>query len=679
MDIMRGLLLAVVCGPLTAFAEDVENVDSANVLHEVVVQAEEAVRVDGHLTIRPTSDQKRLSANGYSLLDNLMIPGLQIDYRTGAVTAMGFRATLYINGVEADPRSVMNIRPKDIVKIEYIDSPSGKYAKDQLAINYVVKQYTYGGYVDADALQTIGYGHGDYNVASSVSHGPYTYSLFAGGRYYNVNNISTDQTDRYRFDSAPVSVERQSASKAHRNNEYAQLRIERQSSGKYLLGKLTLVRDATPHNDADGTERTGDATEEYASFSSQRSLSPRLDLNGQYNLTSSQFLSFGLHGIYSRNHYRRDYSTQDFHSIANEKEDAYSGKLGLIYNNKLSRGTFTAELFQYINVHDATYLGTHPAWQHLWKNETIGFVSYSTKLSPTVRLQGRLGFDWYQFRLHGHSRHSTLNPRAALSLQWQRRSQMLNWNVILANSNYGMDVLNDATIDINQYMQSRGLTSLRRNASIQTYLYYNARFGKWMLSAVGQYAHDFHPVANRYAIEGDKVLCTFTNDGHNDIVNLSLGTTYRITPKLAVSADARFSHLSTKAIESFSHGYVTANARAQWQTGNLMLLAGINLKKKEFSAYSLYLYEYPLSYSFRATYAYRNFIFGFDAQTPFNTSRIRGSIDTDAYASNLCTVNESYHRHCSLSVKYNCDFGRKINKVKKDVDTSANSSLMKVE
>lgn len=661
------------------YANDVEAGDSVNVLNELEVKAQEVTRVEGHLVILPTTEQKRVSANGYALLDNLMLPGLQVDYRTGKVLSMGFPVTLYINGQEADPRSVMSIRPKDVVKIEYIDAPTGKYAKDKFAVNYVIKHYEYGGYLDVDALQTIGFGHGDYNLASSINHGAWTYSLFGGGRYFKLNNIALEEVGRYKFPTAPIVVGRKSESRAHRNDEYAQFRIERQSQGKYLLGKFTLTRNAVPHNDAFGKESIGDAHDDFSRISDQRSLSPKIDLNGQYNLTRTQYLSFGLHGIYSRNIYERGYFVKDFSSQLTQKENAYSGKLGLIYGNKLSKGTFTAEFFQYYNLYDATYSGSKAYWQHLWKSETLGFVSYSTKLSQVLTLQGRLGFEWYQFRLHGHKRQSKFNPRAVVGLRWQKKSQMISWNNVLASSNYGMNTINDALIDINQYMQSQGLTSLRRNASLQSSLYYNARFGKLTFTGIAQYTHNFHPVVNSYSVVGDKVLRSFINNGYSDIVSINAGASYRFTANFVATADVRYLYSFVKSEEAFKHDFVTANARVQWIRGNIMLSAGVNLKRKDFNASTLFLYEYPLSYFFRGSYAYRNILFGFEAQTPFNRSRIYGSIDAEAYGARFSSLNESNYQFCNLSVKYSFDFGRKVSKVKKDIDESINSSLMKID
>ena len=60
-------------------------------------------------------------------------------------------------------REITSLRPKDILRVEYYDMPTGKYANDKAVMNYIVKTYTSGGYTQVDALQGVGYLKGGYN------------------------------------------------------------------------------------------------------------------------------------------------------------------------------------------------------------------------------------------------------------------------------------------------------------------------------------------------------------------------------------------------------------------------------------------------------------------------------------------------------------------------------------
>lgn len=164
-------------------------------LQEVVVLAPNMERMDNYILVLPDANQRRHSGNAYELLRNCFIPGVMVDMQTGNVEAMGAKSTLYLNGQPCDGHDLMMLRPRDIEKIEYHDIPAGKYSNDRTAINFVVKQYRYGGYVLAKAQQTIGFERGIYDLATTINHGRNTYSVFAGLDYTKVsNNEATSET-----------------------------------------------------------------------------------------------------------------------------------------------------------------------------------------------------------------------------------------------------------------------------------------------------------------------------------------------------------------------------------------------------------------------------------------------------------------------------------------------------
>ena len=68
------------------------------------------------LLIIPSKLQSKYAYNGYDLLYNLMIPGVVVNRKEGAVITSRGSATLYINGVKADFHEIQNLRPKDIDK-----------------------------------------------------------------------------------------------------------------------------------------------------------------------------------------------------------------------------------------------------------------------------------------------------------------------------------------------------------------------------------------------------------------------------------------------------------------------------------------------------------------------------------------------------------------------------------
>lgn len=108
-------------------------------IEDLVITASSFVRQKDKILIYPDKQQMKHASTGYDVLYNLMIPSIDVNKRTGSVTAFGGTVTLYIDGEKANFRDVMNLRPRDIENIEYYDVPTGKYANDIAAINYITK------------------------------------------------------------------------------------------------------------------------------------------------------------------------------------------------------------------------------------------------------------------------------------------------------------------------------------------------------------------------------------------------------------------------------------------------------------------------------------------------------------------------------------------------------------
>lgn len=84
-------------------------------LNEVEVKASSVIHKKDHLLIIPDKQQIKHAFTGYDLLYNLMIPGLTVNRKEKAVTALTGTATLYINGIKADIREILStISPKHI-------------------------------------------------------------------------------------------------------------------------------------------------------------------------------------------------------------------------------------------------------------------------------------------------------------------------------------------------------------------------------------------------------------------------------------------------------------------------------------------------------------------------------------------------------------------------------------
>lgn len=679
MYLKHYMCLLFLFSTLMGLAQTVEpdSTNSSILLDEVVVSGNNITRVENHLVIIPTSNQKKHANDGYGVLHNLMIPGLIVDVQSNAVEAMGMTATLYINGMQSDERDIKMLRPRDILRIEYYDAPSGKYAKDKIAINFIIKQYKSGGYVQLDALQTIGFTHGDYNMAGSISKGNTTFSVFGGSDYFKAyDEVSGTETYDLPSESLTRTINSRSESKKH--NEYVQLRMQNTNGSRYFVSKLSLVNTEMPHLNEKGTYYVNESVSDFSSRIKQGTLMPKLDFNCDLPLTGKDYLSLGIHGKYSRNSYTRHYCEEPFYSTMEESENAYEFQLSGIYEHYGKSNNFSAELYQYYNLWDAEYTGNNFSKQYLWQSESQAFFSYNHSFTKGFSIRSRIGIDWLQYRLRGTEKFSQISPRLNLNLQYQKNATMFLWSFNYVNSYHGINIINNAVLDLNQYMYESGNPDLKKSNDINTYVYYTSRFKNVGLTAMCQYHLEHNPVMVDYRKENDKILKTYSNSGNIHYYSFIAAATYELNKNIAFSGDIRFNHTDVNAKYSHSFNDVSGNISMNVFAGNFAITPFLNLRQNILNRISMVKDRVPVSFGTSCSYRLGNLFIEVSLQSPFSCRKIQRVLHQSYYSFEKNYNSKTEYNYCNIKLSYVLEWGRKTKKISKDIDKNINSSLLRV-
>lgn len=647
-------------------------------LEEVVVLASNMKRMDDHILVLPAAEQRKHATNALEVLRNCHLPGVDVNMSNGTVMAMGSAATLYMNGQECDMRDLAMLRPMDIEKIEYHDAPQGKYSKDRVAVNFVVKQYRYGGYVQAKLSQDIGRKKGASDVAASINHKSDTYSFFAGADYSSLSVNDYALSESFRF-STPLSITRNAEMKKKQHSEYLQTRYQHYGKKHYLVGKLTLLSNRIPSDNTVEHYMTEGQTEDYSSQGNASHLTPKVDINGEWKISDARSLSYGVHFRYDKNKYRRGYTDAEFAGNVSADEDAYSFNAGLIYRRQLKKATMTAELFHYHNVWDSNYGGDTDLWQHLWKGESLAFLTYSLPFCGKYHLNVRAGADRLQYRLHSANNMTQITPRANINLRYRIPNGNLMYSFGYVNSNYGMDLVNNASIDQDRYIQVKGNPDLRKSHDINTYIYYAQQFGKWMLSAVGQYNYGHNYVFSTYSIDGSKLIKSFSNDGNSHDFSGIAGLSCRFSNKLSLSGDMRYRHQWADVPDGLHQNYLTGNLRLSWYWKSFCLAPSVSFGQESMDLSTLAMTKIPFDYNLRMSYARDNLNVSANVASPFNKRRFRQFLSTSAYSMDSDVSDNNLSQYCTLTLAYSLDFGRRTNKQESDIEKGVNTSLLKIK
>ena len=655
------------------------------VLGEVVVKGSSFIRKDDHVLVIPDKQQVKHASTGYDLLYNLMIPNIEVNKRTGTVSTFGGEVSLYINGEKADYRDVQSLRPRDIENVEYYDVPTGKYANDVAAINYIVKKRQSGGYIFADGKQTIGYMAGDYNIGGKVDHGNTSYSFWGGHTMQKYKGSIVDKNETILFPDYTVYRNRETTAGNYRNNQqYMQFKVSNVNKKRNLSAQIALVRNETPSDENYGLlDYSGHYTYSTRSTDSkqEQNLSPSLRLFGDFNIGKNQTLEFTAKGSYTQNDYTRQYTENENNSLSDVKEDLYSFNFSANYNIKLQhQNSFGIDIRHYHNITSSTYAGDYSSWQHLWTGESMFMLNYSQRFGKHFTMILRPGLSWMNYKLHTEDvrRYCSLKTSSRFSYQFNKKQQLAltaDAGVNQPDISYMNNV--DQTVDFLQI--KRGNPFLDDMQVYNISLLYNGVFGK--LNVVGGtgysiYTHNVSPI---YYLEGDKLIGSYRSDGNIYGLGIILNISYHVTDNLRTKLAFKYLNVQTRKNYNINLDSYSAILDINYflKDFSINLFGKIPTEKIETS--TLIVSKSPATYGASVSWSHKGWYIEAGTENPFTRhSRYREHADYGVYLYNQVQTSRIYQRTGYVKLAYTFDFGRKTSRDKNDVDRSINSAIMKV-
>ena len=655
------------------------------VLGEVVVKGSSFIRKDDHVLVIPDKQQVKHASTGYDLLYNLMIPSIEVNKRTGTVSTFGGEVSLYINGEKADYRDVQSLRPRDIENVEYYDVPTGKYANDVAAINYIVKKRQSGGYIFADGKQTIGYMAGDYNIGGKVDHGNTSYSFWGGHTMQKYKGSIVDKNETILFPDYTVYRNRETTAGNYRNNQqYMQFKVSNVNKKRNLSAQIALVRNETPSDENYGLlDYSGHYTYSTRSTDSkqEQNLSPSLRLFGNFNIGKNQTLEFTAKGSYTQNDYTRQYTENENNSLSDVKEDLYSFNFSANYNIKLQhQNSFGIDIRHYHNITSSTYAGDYSSWQHLWTGESMFMLNYSQRFGKHFTMILRPGLSWMNYKLHTEDvrRYCSLKTSSRFSYQFNKKQQLTlaaDAGVNQPDISYMNNV--DQTVDFLQI--KRGNPFLDDMQLYNISLLYNGVFGK--LNVVGGpgysiYTHNVSPI---YYLEGDKLIGSYRSDGNIYGLGIILNISYHVTDNLRTKLAFKYLNVQTRKNYNINLDSYSAILDINYflKDFSINLFGKIPTEKIETS--TLIVSKSPATYGASVSWSHKGWYIEAGTENPFTRhSRYREHADYGVYLYNQVQTSRIYQRTGYVKLAYTFDFGRKTSRDKNDVDRSINSAIMKV-
>lgn len=658
--------------------------ENAHHLDEVVVTSGRFIRNGDCTTVIPDKEQVKHSGTGFDLLGNLMIPGVSVNRQTGEVGAFGGGVSLYIDGMPADYRDIQNLRPADIERVQYFEAPSGKYAGDNASLNFITKKRTSGGYIAIDAKQRIGYTNGDYNLAGKIYDQNTSYTLFAGTSYSSYQGATTTKDEYIAFDNPVNRTYSGEASKNRNNAQYAQLKIRNKNDKRTLRAEAGFVRNATPESYSRdrisyrglSSGDTDVASEQDTEHSGSKVY---LNLQGNFNFSSTRWLEASLTGTYTANKYDYLYCESQSGITSHTDEDLYNIDASINYGMRFSHGnSLTFKLMHLHKITNSVYTGTYASEQRLWSAETILFGEYSQPIGKRASLRVAPGLSSLQYQLHGSERVSQIAPRLQLTFAIQpARNQFGQIQAFVGNSFPTIGYLNSATQQVDLIQLKRGNPELDNTRMYRFIAVYGWSLGKVSLQAMGLVNLATTLPITDYWIENQMLVQSYRGDGEWRNYNGNLSVTWMPSNKFNVQINGGYSY----------HGYFKG-ARASSACFKGDIQAAYYLEYFAFNAYfrspekvmgtDLAKVTTPLSYGLSASWTKNAWRVEIGTDNPFSsrlTYKFRFNSPIYNYANEYYSPTD--RRSAYVKVAYSFDFGKKTKHDSENMDKSIESAILK--
>lgn len=647
-------------------------------MKEMVVGGSLVQREVDHVNCIPTAKQKKHSHSGFELIRNMMIPDLTVNTEKGVVTTPAGPAGLYINGRLASAREVKTLRPKDIVRIEYHDMPTGKYASEKAVLNYVLKESTDGGYTEVDALQGVGYLKGDYNVVSKYTFGKFSANIWAG---YSIENPKEDFTSLEHFElQKPVD---KNTSYAHSDcmdkRRYVNLSLTRQTPTVTWMIRPGLEYNGNREESHNASVAYNDLRfDSVGLMTNEKTTKPTLFIYYNNKMSDTKNLELIYDGYYARNTYNREYN-EDMSVRSDVKEDYLYSKFNANYSINLPKqNSLTFSLHEYLRLSEDNYGGSTSSTQKLRSSETIFFVDYSKSWNRTAMMSFNPGVSYLDYKLQGLGSVRHVSPRLQAYASWMPdRVQRLMLSFSLGNTFPSLGSLNNAEQIVDRVMLRRGNPDLSNSTLYGPSFTYSLNKKKWSASFRYFYWYSSNAIVNTYSAMGERMLNTFSSDVSSHEQSATLSFVWKPNDDFNVKCKGEYNDFRCKGAVSEHLVNLHGGLEAIYYVGDFSFSGSVSSKEKSLVS-EQYHCEMPWQYELSAEWSNDNWSVILQANNLFmHNNEMYRTLSADMYSLSERTYSKKDNAFASAKIIYTIDYGKKVRHSQKFSAKATESCILK--
>ena len=684
---MRRLSIFLMLFCLQTLATKAQN-DSikTETLSEVVINADGQIETADKAVLLPTNLEKKHSTNGFDLLNVMQTPEFEVSPRTKSInTHNGGEVVLCINGMEVQFEDVATLRAKNIRSIEYIRTPSGKYAGKAGLLNFVTIKMEYGGNVYLSASHGFTYEEGDYLTFTDLTKKGLTLSLTASGDWANNHSYSNGKDNYIFYDHTSFTRDFTSEPSLRKSNEQAfRLKLTLTGKNHRFNSYVSLTRQAVPNEEkltnANYTGHYENSTQRRTT-SNSRNIAPTFYANYTYWLPQNQTLDFTASASFGHNKYNSHYNETGqtmMTSIVKENNNSIRGNARYYKNwkNGISlSGSLTHDHDQYKD----DYMGTSASNQRLTNDVTMGLVQISGSNEK------------YFFYVSGGVSNSVVklndnyynycNPVAFYGGNYAiNHKHSLSLNGLYTHTHFDPSNKNAMTISTSFFEAVKGNPDLAPLQVLGNTLSYNGQFGNSKITVSYNNNIYFDNILHLYNADKSTIYDTRINDG--TFYGNMLSATY------SYSGFSNKLRLSATSIEEYNtlrgNNYNISRNVFRIKTSITYIISDWMMRFNYRSSYTAldirepYLIHHCSAYELQISWNHKDWAIETTIRNPFSRyEKQHITMDYGCYQRDTWNYDEPNGCNLNLKITYNMGYGKKAERSDTEINKKINSAIMK--
>lgn len=644
-------------------------------IHEVTVLAENQVRTEDKLMVYPTKEELRHAYDGYSALDVLMVPGLNVNTFDHSINYMNQTVLLCIDGREATQDEVRDLNAKYIKRVDLYPMGKPEFPQAGTVIDYIMKERDYAGTAAFNANHHLTRLEGGGRISTQYFQGKSEFAISASGAYNNYRwEDEGYMTNTYNFPDETVVRTLKSLPSdddAHKLNGYVNY-IYRDKVQDFHAS-LRMNHSDSEEDDWNSLQYNNYSTlltmQEYQQM---KKLNPGLKLRYTRTFPHSQRLRAELYGSYGNNDYNRWYEYREDGIV----KDAYQNSTAeeSYYGNGKVNYTKTFKNKSSLNI-DLSQDFTHTDNLNL-RGENIYNISLNksnTRLNTTYNYRIKNRFN-LQARLAGHlsyvktGSNEVKNLFFIPSIRFSYMYKNHSWN--LQGQATSVEVNNaNRTGDI---YRSNEFEIIQGNPSLKDYMNYHFIFTHtwninksltWMCLAQFDINSNYIYKSCHYDDNYNSLIWTVKNSGINWGQHYEAAIQWNIFPRrLFIRVGALYNYTKVNVWKTIYHHGLYATGAIVYQHDGLRALASLLTAPESIDPQTGVRMYAPTNLLLKLSYNIDNWNIGITYSNPYKAEG-RERLDLEGFQ-HYCISRRSYltDNYGMFSVSYRFNYGKKKHK-----------------